>query len=115
MLRFWPSGNLLFCHVHDHSCNFSFSFSVNSIKTLVDFQNCYGLQELYIRKNNITNLRDICYLKGLPNLKSLWLADNPCTQVEGYRLAVIKALPQLEKLDDIIIKPNETEGNIINT
>lgn len=82
---------------------------MNQIKTLADFQHCRRLQELYIRKNDIRDLRgrdelvvclyvlkntaetdqllclilDVCYLKGLPNLKNLWLADNPCAEIEG--------------------------------
>jgi hypothetical protein len=56
-------------------------------------------------------LRDVCYLRGLSSLRNLWLADNPCSQEEGYRFAVLRALPQLEKLDDVPIKPEEIEGN----
>lgn len=84
---------------------------MNQIRSLADFQNCYQLQELYIRKNNIKDLRDVCYLRGLSSLRNLWLADNPCSQEEGYRFAVLRALPQLEKLDDVPIKPEEIEGN----
>lgn len=52
----------------------------------------------------------MCYLKGLANLRNLWLADNPCAEVEGYRMAVLRALPQLEKLDDITVKPEDVQG-----
>jgi len=83
------------------------ALSVNQIKTLADFQNCVRLQELYVRKNNIHDLRDVCYLKNLPNLHNLWLADNPCAEVEGYRHAVLRALPNLKKLDDVVISPEE--------
>lgn len=85
---------------------------MNQIQTLVDFQNCHQLQELYIRKNNIKDLRDVCYLKGLSNLKNLWLADNPCSQEDCYRFTVLRALPQLEKLDDMPVKPEELQGGI---
>ncbi|XP_032790549.2 uncharacterized protein LOC116927628 [Daphnia magna] len=85
------------------------ALSVNQIKSLADFQNCYQLQELYIRKNNIKDLRDVCYLRGLSSLRNLWLADNPCSQEDGYRFAVLRALPRLEKLDDVPIKPEEME------
>ncbi|EFX75139.1 hypothetical protein DAPPUDRAFT_56378 [Daphnia pulex] len=86
------------------------ALSVNQIRSLADFKNCYQLQELYIRKNNIKDLRDVCYLRGLSSLRNLWLADNPCSQEDGYRLAVLRTLPQLEKLDDVPIKPEEIEG-----
>ena len=38
------------------------------------------MQELYLRKNCIADLREIKYLLDLPQLKSLWLYDNPCAQ-----------------------------------
>ena len=56
--------------------------SVNQITTLADFQWCSNLQELYIRKNNIKDINELLYLRQLPKLKSLWLADNPCAQFE---------------------------------
>lgn len=49
-------------------------------------------------------------MKNLTHLKNLWLADNPCSQEEGYRFTVIRTLPQLEKLDDLPVKPEEIEG-----
>lgn len=39
-----------------------------------------NMQELYLRKNCIADLREIRYLLDLPQLKSLWLYDNPCAQ-----------------------------------
>lgn len=36
----------------------------------------------------------------LPNLKVLWLHDNPCAQADNYRETVIKHLPNLVKLDN---------------
>lgn len=83
------------------------ALSVNQIKTLSHFQNCARLQELYVRKNNINDLREVCYLKHLPSLQNLWLADNPCAEVEGYRHTVLRTLPNLKKLDDIAITSEE--------
>lgn len=76
-------------------------FSVNSISSLEDFSHCNNLQELYIRKNNITELAEIRHLRDLQKLKNLWLADNPCAECDDYRLTVIRALPQLQKLDNV--------------
>ncbi|KAK9506068.1 hypothetical protein O3M35_008070 [Rhynocoris fuscipes] len=85
------------------------SLSVNNIDTLADIQYCKRLQDLFVRKNNIKDLNEVCYLKDLHQLKSLWLDENPCSKNnDGYRLAVIKALPQLEKLDDVLIENSET-------
>ena len=77
------------------------AFSVNEITTLKDFEDCVNLQELYIRNNKIEHLYEICYLKDLPNLRILWLADNPCANVENYRMTVLRNLPNLQKLDNV--------------
>ncbi|XP_012270198.1 protein tilB homolog isoform X2 [Orussus abietinus] len=85
------------------------SLSVNNINTLADFQYCMNLQDLFIRKNNITDLNEVCYLQNLSNLRNLWLGENPCAEREGYRLAVLRALPNLEKLDDKIVSAEEVQ------
>ena len=56
------------------------SLSVNKIATLKDFSCCARLQELYLRKNNITDISEIRFLANLPNLRVLWLWDNPCAE-----------------------------------
>jgi hypothetical protein len=83
--------------------------SINNINTLADFQYCHKLQDLFIRRNNIKDLNEICYLQGLPNLRNLWVGENPCAENDGYRLAVIRALPNLEKLDDKVVSPEEVQ------
>ncbi|XP_072391556.1 uncharacterized protein [Diabrotica undecimpunctata] len=83
------------------------SLSINKINTLVDFQFCQRLEELYIRQNDIRDVCQVMYLQCLPNLKNLWLGENPCANSEGYRLAVIRALPQLQKLDNVQVTPEE--------
>lgn len=64
-------------------------------------------QELYLRKNCISDLREIRYLLDLPYLKSLWLYDNPCAQIENYREIVIHHLPNLTKLDNNVVTQEE--------
>lgn len=59
------------------------------------------LKELYLRRNFISDLSEIQFLKDLPCLKVLWLSDNPCSEARGYRSAVLKSLPNIEKLDNI--------------
>ncbi|XP_076293743.1 uncharacterized protein LOC143215477 isoform X4 [Lasioglossum baleicum] len=94
------------------------SLSVNNINTLADFQYCLSLQDLFVRKNNIKDLNEVCYLQGLPNLRNLWLGENPCADKDGYRLAVLRALPNLQKLDDKVVSAEEvqtavTRGHIL--
>ncbi|XP_013411075.2 protein C21orf2 [Lingula anatina] len=60
----------------------------------------------------ITNLADICYLKHLPNLRTLWLSDNPCAVGDRYRLTVLKTLPNLHKLDNIAVQVEELNDAI---
>ncbi|XP_064471191.1 uncharacterized protein F09G8.5-like [Ornithodoros turicata] len=85
------------------------SLSVNNISTLADFAHCKNLQELYIRKNNIQDLNEVLYLKDLPKLKNLWLADNPCAENEQYRFTVLRHLPNLQKLDNQNVQCQEVE------
>ncbi|EFA06658.2 acidic leucine-rich nuclear phosphoprotein 32 family member A isoform X1 [Tribolium castaneum] len=83
------------------------SLSINKINSLIDFQFCKRLEELYIRQNDIRDLNQVVYLQNLPNLKNLWLGENPCANSDGYRFAVIKALPQLQKLDNVQVTQEE--------
>lgn len=81
--------------------------SVNNITHLEHFSHCPNLTELYIRKNCIADLGQVWYLKKLPKLKVLWLADNPCAAGEKYRYSVLKMLPNLQKLDNITVTNDE--------
>ncbi|KAI0215338.1 cilia and flagella associated protein 410 [Lamellibrachia satsuma] len=83
------------------------SLSVNEITSLADFVCCINLEELYIRKNNILDLSEICHLRKLPKLRNLWLADNPCATGDLYRLTVLRTLPNLQKLDNVAVQQEE--------
>jgi hypothetical protein len=83
------------------------SLSVNKISTLKPFQYCKKLSELYLRKNLIPDLSELKYLQGLSLLKVLWLWDNPCAETQNYRETVISALPNLIKLDNQAVTPEE--------
>ncbi|MCL4148918.1 UNVERIFIED_CONTAM: hypothetical protein GTU68_010076 [Idotea baltica] len=89
------------------------SLSVNQIATLEDFQYCNNLQELYIRKNNISDINEVLYLQQIPKLKSLWLSDNPCADFNEYRLTVLRALPHLQKLDNVSVEPEEIQQAMV--
>jgi cilla- and flagella-associated protein len=69
------------------------------------------IQELYLRKNSISDIREIRYLVKLPQLKVLWLHDNPCAQIDNYRAIVIKNLPNIQKLDNTPITPEERQAS----
>mmetsp|Transcript_20932 Transcript_20932/g.49931 ORF Transcript_20932/g.49931 Transcript_20932/m.49931 type:complete len:115 (-) Transcript_20932:692-1036(-) len=61
------------------------SLSVNKISSLKDFAYCKKLQELYLRRNLISCLSELSHLNSLPDLKVLWLSDNPCADTTSYR------------------------------
>ena len=83
------------------------SLSVNKISTLRDFGKCPKLRELFLRNNNISDIKELAYLTNLQNLKILWLSNNPVAKVNNFRLLVVKALPNLASLDDVAITPEE--------
>ncbi|CAG9800396.1 unnamed protein product [Chironomus riparius] len=85
------------------------ALSVNKISNLADFEECPNLQELYLRKNNIQDINDLVYLQNLAKLKYLWLEENPCVDASGanYRRIVLRALPNLKKLDNVEVTPEE--------
>lgn len=76
--------------------------SVNSVSTLEPVRGCRRLSELYLRRNRIPSLNELFYLKDLPQLRVLWLAENPCcgTSPHLYRMTVLRNLPHLQKLDN---------------
>ncbi len=80
---------------------------MNNISTLSPFQHCPKLQELYLRKNKIGDLREVVHLSRLPQLKVLWLSENPVSELPLYRETVLKLLPQLKKLDNQLVTPEE--------
>lgn len=95
-----------------HHINIFFpTSSVNKISTLQHFQDCMNLQELYLRRNGIQDINEIEYLQNLPNLKYLWLEENPCCDQAGdnYRPIVLRALPNLKKLDNVDVTPEEVD------
>ena len=67
------------------------------------------MQELYIRKNCIPDISEVCYLRDLSRLKNLWLEENPCAEgdAELYRWTVLKNVPQLQKLDNVGVTSEE--------
>lgn len=81
MIKFTKSINM--SGYHGVIIFYVLCFSVNRIRTLADFEHCKKLQHLFVRKNDIRDLNQVCYLRDLPALKSLWLAENPCAGGSG--------------------------------
>ncbi|XP_042527653.1 cilia- and flagella-associated protein 410 isoform X3 [Dipodomys spectabilis] len=98
------------------------TLSVNSVSTLEPVSGCRRLSELYLRRNRIPSLDELFYLKGLPHLRVLWLAENPCCGASPhlYRMTVLRNLPHLQKLDNQAVTEEELtrallEGDEIST
>ncbi len=85
------------------------SLSLNKINSLKDFAHCSKLVELYLRKNQVSDLGQVQYLRNLSGLRVLWLSHNPCADHPHYRPYVIKTLPQLIKLDNAEITKEERQ------
>jgi len=86
------------------------SMSLNRINTLRHFSKCRMLKELYVRKNCIASLEEIVYLKDLPRLRILWLAENDCHLKNScYRKFVLRYLPHLTKLDNEDVTEDEVK------
>lgn len=85
------------------------TLSVNSVSTLEPVSRCCRLSELYLRRNRIPSLDQLFHLKGLPHLRVLWLAENPCCGPSPhlYRMTVLRNLPQLQKLDNQAVTEEE--------
>jgi hypothetical protein len=77
------------------------SLTMNQIASLEPFTHLPKLRELYLRKNDIRSLDDLPLLGSCcPHLRVLWLCDNPCANSPTYRLDVIRAVPQIQTLDN---------------
>ncbi|CAO2608542.1 Cilia- and flagella-associated protein 410 [Lemmus lemmus] len=91
------------------------TLSVNSVSTLEPVRGCRRLSELYLRRNRIPSLDELFYLKELPHLRVLWLAENPCcgTSPHLYRMTVLRNLPHLQKLDNQAVTEEELTRALI--
>lgn len=98
------------------------TLSVNNISSLSPLAGCLSLSELYLRKNMIPTLSELCHLRPLTRLRVLWLAENPCCGSDPvrYRLTVLRCLPRLQKLDNQVVTEDEialalVEGDEVRT
>ncbi|XP_034039733.1 cilia- and flagella-associated protein 410 isoform X2 [Thalassophryne amazonica] len=98
------------------------TLSANYISSLTSLASCLCLRELFLRKNMIPSLSELCHLRPLIRLRVLWLAENPCCGMDHsqYRMTVLRCLPRLQKLDNQSVTEDEVaravlEGEEITT
>ncbi|XP_028925093.1 cilia- and flagella-associated protein 410 [Ornithorhynchus anatinus] len=91
------------------------TLSVNGVSSLEPISHCLHLSELYLRKNSISSLAELFYLKDLPRLRVLWLAENPCcgSDPHRYRMTVLRNLPNLQKLDNQNVTEEELSQALV--
>ena len=71
------------------------------------------LHTLVLMSNDITTLAEIDPLAALPNLKSLYLLENPVTEKPDYRFYVIHGLKHLMSLDFEKVKPQVCNHQVL--
>ncbi|KAM9388201.1 leucine-rich repeat-containing protein 23 [Phaethornis superciliosus] len=80
----------------------------NQLETLDGFcSSMKCLQYLNLRSNRISNLKEVAKLQVLPNLQTLVLLDNPCSDEQNYRIEVLILLPNLQRLDKELFEEDE--------
>ena len=87
--------------------------SYNNVGTLDGVLCCQKLEVLYMSNNKIRGWAEVEKLRGLPNLKDLLLKGNPIYEdfdsEEEQRIAVLKCVPQVTKIDGKLVTPIERE------
>lgn len=75
-----------------------------------DFSDFPNLKTLYLHCNFIYLFDDLTQLSGLKELKNFTIHGNSLTSVNNFRLIVISILPQLKKLDSVLISKKERDN-----
>lgn len=65
---------------------------------------------LYLQRNNIEDFVEVYKLRKLKKLRTLSLNDNPMALVPHYRVTVIHLVPNLRKLDNVVVVQSERES-----
>lgn len=68
-----------------------------------------NLSMLYLHKNNIEDLVEAYKLRKLTKLKTLTLNRNPMCNNSNYRTAIVHMLPELKKLDNVVVIRSERD------
>jgi cilla- and flagella-associated protein len=57
----------------------------------------------------VSDIAEIYHLSRLPDLQVLSLTENPIATEPDYRQKVLAYLPNLQRLDDMLVTPDEVE------
>lgn len=87
--------------------------SYNSISSLDGLAPCQKLATLYVGNNRISDWAEVEKLAALESLRDVLLVGNPieagAADNATYRAMAIKRVPQMTKLDNIMVTPAERE------
>ncbi|KAI9028962.1 hypothetical protein CLU79DRAFT_521452 [Phycomyces nitens] len=62
----------------------------NSIRVIDSLDKLWAIERLDLRENCIESLDDFKRLAPLPNLETLWVQSNPCTEQTEYRIELFR-------------------------
>ena len=85
------------------------SLNDNEIPTLSFCQDLPNLKELYMKNNNITDIKEIDYLSLCKNLHTIYLKGNPIqlNNNQIYLKKIKKAVCSIKNIDGLKIIPNK--------
>ena len=87
--------------------------SYNILSSLDGLSSCKKLQVLYLSNNKIKSWDELDKLQGNPELRDILLVGNPIYDnmtTEQQRVEVLKHLPNLQKIDGVVVTPSEREA-----
>eukprot|EP00552_Chaetoceros_brevis_P001621 CAMPEP_0197741236 /NCGR_PEP_ID=MMETSP1435-20131217/26969_1 /TAXON_ID=426625 /ORGANISM="Chaetoceros brevis, Strain CCMP164" /LENGTH=156 /DNA_ID=CAMNT_0043331281 /DNA_START=49 /DNA_END=519 /DNA_ORIENTATION=- len=87
--------------------------SYNSVSSLDGLSCLKNLQTIYMSNNAIKSFDELDHLAGLENLKEVLFYGNPMYEEvadqDVARLHILSRLPNLTKIDGVLVKPQERE------
>ena len=93
--------------------------SYNQIEKLEGLSELRNLRVLYMSNNQIKSFDELNRLRDLPKLQELLLVGNPiyegvnfmssASEIQRIRLEVIRRVPQITKLDGVVVGDDERE------
>lgn len=63
--------------------------------------------------NYIKDLKELQILKDCQNLKSLTIHGNPVETINNFRIYVIALLPQIKKIDTVLVSKKEKDNAFV--
>lgn len=74
------------------------------------FEGFPQLRTLYLHCNYLTDLNDFAQLSSHQQLKTLMIHGNPLTAVPNFRCFLISVLPNLKKIDSVLVSRKEVDN-----